>query len=126
LGGSKGESSDIWKEILYELQRRGLKELLLFIGDGLKGLSGAVREVYPKADFQSCILHKVRSSLKKVRMRHEAAVGEDLKRIYKQKDEVSFKGTFNEFKERWHTLYPEVTKSWEADLEALMTYHKYP
>lgn len=51
LGGSEGESADIWKEILYELQRRGLKEPLLFIGDGLKGLSGAVGEVYPKSDF---------------------------------------------------------------------------
>ncbi len=126
LGGSEGESSDIWKEILYELQKRGLKEPLLFIGDGLKGLSGAINEVYPVSDFQSCILHKVRSSLKKVRVRHRAAVGEDLKRIYRQKDEASFKAAFNEFKERWHTLYPEVTKSWEADLEALMTYLKYP
>jgi transposase-like protein len=84
LGGSEGESSDIWKEILYELQKRGLKEPLLFIGDGLKGLSGAINEVYPVSDFQSCILHKVRSSLKKVRVRHKAAVGEDLKRIYRR------------------------------------------
>ncbi len=39
------------KEIFYELQQKGLKEPLLIIGDGLKGLSGAVKEVYPKADF---------------------------------------------------------------------------
>jgi len=57
--------------------------------------------------FYSCILHKVRSSLKKVRVRHRAAVGEDLKRIYRQKDEASFKGAFNEFKERWGRMYPK-------------------
>ena len=107
LGGSEGESSDIWKEILYELKERGLKEPLLFIGDGLKGLSGAVKEVYPKADLQSCILQKVRHSLNKVRVRHREAIKEDLKRIYRQKDEASFRAAFTQFKNGGR-LYPEI------------------
>lgn len=31
LGGSEGESSDIWKGILYEIKERGLKESLFFL-----------------------------------------------------------------------------------------------
>ena len=126
LGGSEGESSDIWKEILYELNQRGLKEPLLLIGDGLKGLSRAVKEVYPRADFQSCILHKVRHSLNKVRIRHRTAIKEDLKGIYRQKDEAGFKEAFIRFKHEWGKLYPEIIRSWEAELGYLMTYLRYP
>jgi len=34
---SFGESAEVWKEILADLKERGLKEPLLFIGDGLTG-----------------------------------------------------------------------------------------
>jgi transposase-like protein len=63
IPGSDGESARLWKQFLYQLKERGLKEPLLFIGDGLKGLKEAVKEVYPLADFQSCILHKVRGDI---------------------------------------------------------------
>ena len=126
LGGSEGESSDIWKGILYELEERGLKEPLLFIGDGLKGLSRVVKEVYPRADFQSCILHKVRNSLNRVRVRHRVAIKEDLKKVYKQKDEASFREALHGFKEKWGRVYPEIVRSWEAELEHLVTYLRYP
>jgi len=63
------ESAEVWKEVLADLKERGLNEPLLFIGDGLTGLPHAAKEIYPKADFQSCLLHKMRQSLAKVRKR---------------------------------------------------------
>lgn len=57
--------------------RRKLEEPLLFIGDGLKGLPEAMKEVYPEADFQSCILHRV-LSLHKVRKRDREALKEEI------------------------------------------------
>uniref|UniRef100_A0A7J3SLE6 Transposase n=1 Tax=Fervidicoccus fontis TaxID=683846 RepID=A0A7J3SLE6_9CREN len=65
------ESAEVWKEVLADLKERGLKEPLLFMGDGLKGLPHAVKEIYPKADFQSCLLEKMRQSLAKVRKRDQ-------------------------------------------------------
>ena len=50
------ESITIWKEIL-DLQERGLKNVLLFITDGLKGMVGAISRFYPKARFQHCCVH---------------------------------------------------------------------
>lgn len=126
LMGSEGESSEIWKEILVELKGRGLEEPLLFIGDGLTGLPEAVKEVYPRADFQSCLVHKVRSSLNKVRKRDREAVSQDLKRIYRQPDEAGFLRAWEDFKKKWGFLYPEVIKSWERDLSYLMSYLRYP
>jgi transposase-like protein len=63
------ESAEVWKEVLADLKERGLKEPLLFIGDRLTGLPHAVKEINSKADFQSCLLHKMRQSLAKVRKR---------------------------------------------------------
>lgn len=86
--GAEGESALVWKEILAELKERGLTEPLLFIGDRLKGLDKAVKEIYPLADFQSCILHKVRGTLSKVRKKHREAIAEDMQQIYRQRDET--------------------------------------
>jgi len=124
--GAEGESAVVWKDILADLKERGLEEPLLFIGDGLKGLGQVVKEMYPLADFQSCILHKVRSSLSKVRKKHREAIAEDMKKIYRQRDEVGFKEALNKFNREWRVLYPEVVKSWERDLPHLLTYLSYP
>lgn len=124
--GAEGESALVWKDILAELKERGLNEPLLFIGDGLKGLHRAVKEIYPVADFQSCILHKVRGSLSKVRKKHRDAIAQELKRVYRQQDESGFKRVLAEFCQEWGGLYPEVIKSWERDISYLTTYLRYP
>lgn len=124
--GAEGESWEIWREVLYDLKRRGLGEPLLFVGDGLRGLSQAVKEVYPRADFQSCLLHKVRNTLLKVRRRHREALKEDLKRVYRQRDEAGFRQAFQGFKQEWGRTYPEVISSWEAEMDCLVTYLRYP
>ena len=63
------ESAEVWKEVLADLKERGLKEPLLFMGDRLKGLLHVVKVICPKADFQSCLLEKMRQSLAEVRKR---------------------------------------------------------
>jgi len=126
LPGGSGESSVIWKEVFTDLYNRGLREPLLIVGDNLPGLEEAVSLVYPKADFQSCVLHKVRNTLKKVRKRDREAVAEDLKRIYEAHNEGLWRENFERFKRIWGRIYPEVIKSWERDLDSLMTYLKYP
>ena len=124
--GAEGESALVWQDILAESKERGLTEPLLFIGDGLKGLAEAVKEIYPLADFQSCILHKVRTSLSKVRKKHREAVAEDMERVYRQRDEAGCKAALAAFCQEWRVLYPEVTKSWERELPYLATYLSYP
>ena len=63
MSGSNGESSLLWQEVLQTLRERGLKQVLLIAGDGLTGLRKVAKKVYPKADFQTRLLHKVRASL---------------------------------------------------------------
>ncbi|BAI79792.1 transposase, IS654 family [Deferribacter desulfuricans SSM1] len=126
LFGGSGESALNWKELLYELRERGLQEPVLVIADGLKGIKEAVLEVYPKVDFQSCVVHKVRSSLSKIRKYDESAVTEDMKNIYMQETEEGFLNKYKEFCKKWSVKYPEMIALWEKDLPELMTYLKYP
>jgi len=77
-----GESSLLWQEVLEVLRERELRQVLLIAGDGLTGLREVAKKVYPKADFQSCVLHKVRASLNKVRRKDREKTSGDLKRIY--------------------------------------------
>ena len=124
--GGSGESALNWKEILYELKERGLQNPVLIVADGLKGIREAVFEVYPKADFQLCVVHKIRSSLAKIRKRDESAVIEDMKNVYMQENEEDFFRNFEIFRKNWSLKYPEMVSSWEKDLPELMTYLKYP
>ena len=124
--GGSGESALNWKEILYDLKERGISEPVLIISDGLKGVKEGVLEVFPRADFQLCILHKVKHSLIKIRKRDESGVLLDMKAINIQEKESEFINKFEEFKENWSYKYPEMVSSWEKDLRDLMTFLKYP
>ncbi|RTI49898.1 IS256 family transposase, partial [Thermus scotoductus] len=62
--------------------QRGLRRVLLFITDGLPGMEEAIRRVYPLAQWQVCVVHRVRSSLGQVRSRDRALLAQDLKGVY--------------------------------------------
>jgi len=69
LFGSEGESAKNWEEILRELSRRGVKKVQLFITDDLPGIENVIKMVYPSSEWQFCVLHTVRNSLNKVRVK---------------------------------------------------------
>lgn len=48
------ESALNYADMLKSLKKRGLKQVLLFISDGLVGISDAVQSEFPRAKHQSC------------------------------------------------------------------------
>lgn len=124
VGGQ--ESSNGWRDVLKDLYRRGVKEVLLGVFDGLPGLDEAFRETYPKADVQHCIVHKVRSTFPKVRVQHKADFLDDLKTIYTAYDHDLALAAFDTVKEKWNKLYPKEIKSWEQQLPTLLAFYKFP
>ncbi|MEM3988572.1 MAG: transposase [Sulfolobales archaeon] len=92
----------------------------------LPGLREAIKEVYPLADFQHCILHRVMASLRRVRKRDREAVAYDLRKIYKARSEAKFLRGFEGFKRRWMKVYSDVIRSWEERMEELISYLRYP
>ncbi len=71
------ENATAWEGVLRELWERGLRRVLLFITDALPGIEGAIQRVYPLAQWQQCVVHRVRSSLAQVRVRDRALLAQD-------------------------------------------------
>ena len=50
-----------------ELKNRGVKDVLIICADGLTGIKEAVKTaLFPKTEYQRCIVHQVRNTLKYV------------------------------------------------------------
>jgi len=124
--GGGGESAQLWEEILVEMSHRGLKRGLLFVGDGLRGLEGAVRRVFSDSWFQPCLLHAVRRTLLKVRVRDRKDIADELKALYRASDREQGRQRFERFKERWMGVYPKVVAWWEEYLESLTHFLEFP
>ena len=58
------ESSKYWLSVLNELKNRGVKDILIICADGLSGIKEAIAAAFPKTEYQRCIVHQVRNTLK--------------------------------------------------------------
>jgi putative transposase len=124
IGGQ--ESAYGWRDVLKDLYKRGAQEVLLGVFDGLSGLEEAFRETYPKADVQHCIVHKVRATFPKVRVKDKPDFITDLKTIYQAPDRDVALAAFDTFKAKWGKAYPKEVLSWEEQLSTLLAFYKYP
>ena len=52
----------LWEELLKELGARGLVDVSLFVTDGLAGIEEVIHRVYPRAERQYSIPHKLRAA----------------------------------------------------------------
>lgn len=120
------ESSSLWEEILLKLKTRGLEQVLLGVMDGLPGLTDTFLKVFPKADVQRCVVHKVRNSLAKVRNKDSKELAEDMKLIYESTTLENAENALNDFVDKWKSKYPRVTNSWLEDKNELLAFFKYP
>lgn len=124
VGGK--ESSNGWLDVLKDLHKRGATDVLLGVFDGLPGLEEAFQTIYPKADVQSCIVPKVRSTFPKIRIADKTEFLHDLKQVYTAVDADVARAVFEGFKATWSKRYPKEVKSWEDQLPSLLTFYAYP
>lgn len=122
----ENETSKYWLTVLNDIQKRGVKDVLIFAIDGLNGFSEAIKAVYPKAEIQRCIVHQIRSSLRFVSWKDRKAVAKDLKSIYSALNEEGGQLALSDFNDVWGKKYPNITQSWTNHWEELATFFKYP
>jgi len=70
------------------------------------------KRVYPKADFQSCVLRKAKASLNKVRRRDRKKIARDLKRIYEVNNKKEALSGLENLEKNWKRIYPELVESY--------------
>lgn len=57
-GESPKERASFWHQVFVELEKRGLKQILILSADGLPGMEEAARAVYAQVDFQPCVVDR--------------------------------------------------------------------
>jgi len=122
----ENETSKYWLTVLNDIQKRGVKDVLIFAIDGLNGFKEAIQAVYPKAEIQRCIVHQIRSSLKFVSWKDRKEVAKDLKSVYSAHNEEDAKLALADFNDIWGKKYPNITASWQTHWAELSTFFKYP
>jgi len=111
----ENESAKYWLGVLNSLKNHGLKDILILCADGLTGLKDAVATAFPQTEFQRCIVHQVRNTLKYVATKDRKNFAADLKKIYTSQDEPTADRICDEVELKWAKKYPHAMKSWRNE-----------
>ena len=119
------ESSKYWLSVLNELKDRGVKDILIICADGLSGIKEAIAAAFPKTEYQRCIVHQVRNTLKYVPDKDRKAFAADLKMIYHASDEEKARQALERVTEKWTEKYPNSMKRWYDNWDAITPIFKF-
>ena len=115
----ENESSKYWLSVLNELKNRGVKDILIICADGLSGIKEAIAAAYPKTEYQRCIVHQVRNTLKYVADKDRKPFANDLKTIYQAPSEEQALEALERVTGKWSVKYPNSMKSWKQNWDAI-------
>lgn len=119
------ESAKYWLSVLNELKNRGVKEILILCADGLSGIKEAIGAAYPKTEYQRCIVHQVRNTLKYVADKDRKPFANDLKTIYHAPSEEQALEALEKVREKWSVKYPNSMRSWKQNWDAICPIFKF-
>ena len=123
VGGN--ESAKYWLSVMNELKNRGVKDVLIICADGLTGIKEAIAAAFPKTEYQRCIVHQVRNTLKYVPDKDRKAFATDLKTIYQAADEQKALAALDRVTEKWSPKYPNSMKRWKDNWDAVSPIFKF-
>ena len=121
----ENESAKYWLSVLNELRNRGVKDILILCADGLTGIKEAITAAYPQTEYQRCIVHQVRNTLKYVSDKDRKAFANDLKSIYNAPSEQEGREALDEVTEKWQEKYPRAMKRWYDNWDAVSPIFKF-
>ena len=121
----ENESAKYWLSVLNELKNRGVKDVLIICADGLTGIKDAINAAFPETEYQRCIVHQVRNTLKYVSDKDRKEFAADLKKIYNAPNEQLGAEARDEVTEKWNAKYPNAMKSWYKNWDAITPIFKF-
>ncbi|WP_026711886.1 IS256 family transposase [Flavobacterium filum] len=119
------ESSSFWRQVLNDLQNRGLEDVFIACIDNLSGFGDAIEDYYPKTEVQLCLVHQMRNSAKYVTHTDLREVMKDLKVVYQAPSEQKGLEALELAREKWNKKYPAIFRSWDKNWDRLANIYKY-
>lgn len=121
----ENESAKFWLSVLNELKNRGVQDIFIVCADGLSGIKEAIEAAYPKAEYQRCIVHVVRNTLKYVADKEKKAFARDLKTIYHAANEATALEQLEKVRQTWEAKYPGCMKRWSDNWDCISPMFKF-
>lgn len=121
----QNESSKYWLGVLNELKNRGVKDILILCADGLTGIKESISVAFPNTEYQRCIVHQVRNTLKYVADKDKKEFAADLKTIYHAPSEETGYERMVWVTDKWQDHYPNAMKSWSANWDVISPIFKF-
>lgn len=119
------ESSKYWLSVLNDLKNRGVKDILIVCADGLSGIKEAITAAYPQTEYQRCIVHQVRNTLKYVADKDRKPFAADLKTIYHASNEEKALEALEKVTAKWSEKYPNSMKRWHENWDVITPIFKF-
>jgi Transposase and inactivated derivatives len=111
--GDGGEGAKFWLGVLTEIKNRGVEDVCIVVCDGLKGLPESITTTWEFAITQTCIIHLIRNTFRFASRKYWDQIARDLRPVYTAPTEAAARARFEEFAEKWATMYPAIRKLWE-------------
>lgn len=121
----QNESSKYWLSVLNELKNRGVKDILILCADGLSGIKESISVAFPNTEYQRCIVHQVRNTLKYVADKDKKEFATDLKAIYHAPTEETGYERMMQTTDKWQDHYPNAMKSWAINWDVISPIFKF-
>lgn len=119
------EGAHSWKEFLLTLKERGIGEPKIFVTDGLMGMPEAIKEVFPNARHQRCLVHIQRNISQNVRVKDRTEICDDFRNVYNQETKEKTFEEFDNFVKKWEITYPHLMKK-IVSTNGLFEYLEFP
>ena len=119
------ENVEVWTEMLQNMRSRGLKQVELFLSDGVVGMKTALAKTYPKAHFQRCLVHVMRNICNKVRVDDRETIMNDFKQIHRQPNKTAAVQTLHAFYDKWNKAYNHVIRNLKDIEPDLLVFYNY-
>lgn len=121
----ENESAKYWLSVLNGLKNRGVKDILIICADGLTGIKEAIATAFPQTEYQRCIVHQIRNTMKYVADKDRKPFAADLKTIYQAPTEEKALEALERVTEKWSPKYPNSMKSWKQNWDAISPIFKF-
>ena len=127
LQDGQRESEQSWKELLLDVQARGLTiEPKLAIGAGALGFWKAVRQIWSGTAEQRCWVHKTANVLDKLPKSVQPKAKGMLHEIYLAPSRVEAEKAFDLFVRTYEAKYPKATECLGKDRQELLAFYDFP
>ncbi len=121
----EAESAKFWLSVLNELKNRGVKDIFVLCADGLSGIKEAIAVAYPMTEYQRCIVHVVRNTLKYVADKDKKAFANDLRTIYQAPNEEQGYAHMQGVAQVWEKKYPGCMRRWNDNWDVISPMFKF-